>query len=91
MDRGCVAGASDLDEMIFAFDLQGYVILKSVISAERLAKMNALIDSQVQQPASPVAQPASALTAPCAAGGLERRLLPATARGGRAGRQIWLR
>ena len=51
MDRGCVAGASDLDEMIFAFDLQGYVILKSVISAERLAKMNALIDSQVQLPA----------------------------------------
>ena len=50
MDRGCVAGASDLDEMIFAFDLQGYVILKSVISPERLAKMNALIDSQVQLP-----------------------------------------
>ena len=36
MDRGCVAGASDLDEVIFAFDLQRYVILKSVISAERL-------------------------------------------------------
>ena len=53
MDRGCVAGASDLDEMIFAFDLQGYVILKSVISPERLATMNALIDSQVQQPARP--------------------------------------
>ena len=88
MDRGCVAGASDLDEMIFAFDLQGYVILKSVISAERLAHMNALIDSQVQ-PAHQRA--ASALTAPCAAGGLERRLLPATARGGRAGRQVWLR
>ena len=50
MDRGCVAGASDLDEMIFAFDLQGYVILKSVISPERLATMNALIDSQVQLP-----------------------------------------
>ena len=89
MDRGCVAGASDLDEMIFAFDLQGYVILKSVISPERIAHMNALIDSQVQLPAS--AQPASALSAPCAAGGLERRLLPATARGGRAGRQVWLR
>ena len=48
MDRGCVVGASDLDEVVFAFDLQSYVILKSVISPERLAKMNALIDSQVQ-------------------------------------------
>ena len=88
MDRGCVAGASDLDEMIFAFDLQGYVILKSVISPERLAKMNALIDSQVQPAQWPNPPP---LTAPCAAGGLERRLLPNTARGGRAGRQVWLR